>query len=310
MLDAFHLPPRYGNNHVSIFTAAETTSGFAIWRKPRGAANMSAIIIGAGGGGGGGHSAAAGNARGGGGGGGSGAIVRFHVPLFLLPDQLYVQVGIGGEGGAATVDGSAGSLSYICAVPNISSGNGNIVQKSGGNTAAQGGAKGTGGAGGAGGAGETPTSFTTILAPWLALLNGVSVGGQAGVAGGAQTGAVGTSVTFAAGGLPVTGGAGGGGTPAANTNYAGGDITKPSGALEWIPTVAGGAAAGGAGDCYQSWRPFVSTGGSGGGTNGASGTGGAGGCGGPGSGGGGGGGGVTGGAGGRGGDGLVIIWAW
>lgn len=125
----------------------------------------------------------------------------------------------------------------------------------------------------------------------------------------------------------ISGGAGGGGTPTANTNFTGGNITGAG----LIPTLSGGAAGGGAGQSGIFWGaaggivsadllmasaafsghgPFAMTGGSGGGTNGAAGTGGAGGDGAFGCGGAGGGGGVTGGAGGRGGSGLVLISAW
>ena len=284
-----------------VFAKGCTTGEFQMWHKPKYATLVDIIIIGAGAGGGGGKTGAAGTARGGGGGGGSGAMCRFIIPAKLLPDLLYVQPGIGGAGAAADGTGTSGGNSYVALAPNISTQN--LLQKSGG-TAAVGGSPGTAATGGAGGAGETTTNFT-FGAPWASLCNGIAVAGQTGGTGGAHTGAAGTAITWATGSLIISSGAGGGGTPTGNTDYAGGDIT--GGGLI-LPTVPGGLAAAGAGNPgVITWRPqFMSSGGSGGGTAGASGTAGRGGDGGPGSG-GGGGGGVTGGAGGRGGDGMVII---
>jgi hypothetical protein len=149
-----------------------------------------------------------------------------------------------------------------------------------------------------------------VLGQWTA------IAGQGGSAGGAHTGAVGATVTWAALPTVLSGGAGGGGTPIANTDFAGGPVTNIPvipGDGPTIYTLAGGTAAGGAGsDGLQYQRNFFPcfTGGSGGGTNGAAGVGGKGGNGAPGCGGGGGGGGVTGGAGGNGGSGFVIITGW
>ena len=129
--------------------------------------------------------------------------------------------------------------------------------------------------------------------------------GQGGGVGGAQTGAVGTSITFGGSGIPIMGGAGGGGTNTTDVDFAGGGVTGAG----QVPNIAGGLASAGAGShgLLMTTNPvWATTCGCGGGTAGAAGVGGAGGNGGFGSGGGGGGGGVTGGAGGAGGNGLVI----
>lgn len=254
---------------------------------------------GGGAGGGGGHTAAAGVARGGGGGGQGAAVNRVVYPTILLPKILYVQVGRGGPGGAATVDGTAGSNSFVSIIP--SSAAPQDLVWCGFSTAPVFGAKGTAATGGAAGTGGAGPSVSTAV-----LMNlGANISNQppAGGAGGAQTGAVGGSVNPLSSVITCSG-AGGAGTGTGNGNFAGGGIN----ALGQAPATAGGAAGGGAGENgYNSLRPWFSTGGTGGGSNGAAGVGGKGGDGGMCSGGGGGGGGVTGGAGGRGGDGFVLL---
>lgn len=296
-------PGVYPDGFLQVFAKGCTTGEFQIWYKPRGAKMVHFTLIGGGAGGGGGKTGAAGTARGGGGGGGSGGMNRFSIAADLLPDILYIQVGLGGPGAAADGTGTSGGISYVCFAPSISS-NSNILHKSC-NAASTGGSPGTAAAGGNGGAGGTSVNYG-FGAPWASLVQGTGVAGQTGANGGAHTGANGSNITWATAGLIITGGSGGGGTPTGNTDFSGGAING-SGLI--LPTLAGGASAAGRGnDGLFTRRPyFMSCGGSGGGTAGAAGTAGAGGDGGPGSGGGGGGGGVTGGAGGRGGDGLIII---
>lgn len=292
--------PSYVRGQQNIFQTGMGTNDWIPVAVPDWATNLFIFGTAGGGGGGGGHTAGAGvAARGGGGGGQGSAVVRVNYPAILLPRFVYVQVGRGGAGGAATADGSPGANSFVSIIPS-SSAIQDLVWCAFA-TAPAFGAKGTAATGGAAGTGGAASSVASAV-----LMNlGTNVGNQppAGGAGGAQSGAIGGSATPLSA-VVTSSGAGGGGTPAANTDFAGGAIV----AIGQSPGLAGGTAAGGAGqNGYFSMRPWFSTGGSGGGTNGASGVGGKGGDGGPGSGGGGGGGGVTGGAGGRGGDAFVLL---
>lgn len=318
--DASNLVPLPGCLDFKVFAGTGALDPQA-YRRPRNAKMLFIWCIGAGGGGGGGFTAAAGSARGGGGGGGSGAVSRLVIPAFFLPDVIWCHCGVGGAGSTGSgVAGSNGSRSYVTVAPGQTSGAAYLITLSGA-ADAQGGGAGTGAAAGALGAAGTITTATAAVFHGMGLWTAVA--GQAGVAGGAQTGAAGASVTWGAGGLAFSGGAGGGGVGTNNTDQTGGAITGAG----MIPTLAAGVAAAGAGNpgvLYGpmgqvitnalAWSgspwPFASLGGSGGGTAGASGTGGKGGAASYGSGGGGGGGGVTGGGGGRGGDGLIVIAAW
>jgi hypothetical protein len=271
------------------------------WNKPLGKNYAFMLCIGgAAGGGGGGTSHTTG-----GGGGGSGGIARLFVPLFLLPNTLYIQVGAGGAGGSAGNAGTGGAKSYICTIPTTPGGtplSANTLLVSG-HTAATTGGGGTASAGSAG-AGEV---IATVAADCqlAAIGSTLFVAGVAGIIGGSA--AAGGNITALAT-IPLTGGASGAGSAAA-----GGNVT---GAGEF-PTITGGTGgasptAGGSGYYLQGGATaFASVGGAGGGgTATAATTGGAGGNGGLGSGGGGGGGSAssTGGAGGKGGDGFIGIW--
>jgi hypothetical protein len=301
--------PADGIANWQVFPAVQdttTTRGWKAWNRPHGCSFIFVLSQAPGGGGGGGFTGAAGTARGGGGGGASGAMTTLLMPAFMVPDVLYLRPGNGGSGGGAGGSGIAGTVQYLARTPSTNNQDWFL-----GISGAGGGNPGTGAAGGT--AGTAAATTTTRALAGIAITS--VMGGQAGAAGGAQTGAAGGSITTPSTALsPCTGGAGGGGTPIANTNFAGGAIT---GLGPW-PTIPGGLAAGGAGNygfrhnvqliesAFRSF-PFLTSGGSGGGTNGAAGTGGRGGDGGWGSGGGGGGAGVTGGAGGKGGDGFFII---
>lgn len=296
--------PRGSPVSVQQFTAqsAAVTESWQSWIKPRNAQMVYFLCVGAGAGGGGGLTGAAGSARGGGSGGGAGAITRGLVPACLLPEQLYLFVPRGGNGGAVSGAGSVGLRTYISLLPNQTAA-AYLITISGAADAAAGVAgTATTNAGGAAGTIATAAgAYGHGLGTWTYV-----AGGSAGGNGGAGTGGAGSAVTWSSWN---SGGAGGGGTPTANTDNAGGAITGAG----LVPTINGGAAAAGPGIGGHQFfgRPlWASSGGSGGGTAGASGTAGAGGAGGFGSGGGGGGGGVTAGVGGRGGDGLVIIVAW
>lgn len=102
------------------------------WIKPRGAKLVNIICVGSGGGGGGGFQAATGS-RSGGGGGGTGATSRLTIDANLLPDILYVLVGVGGQGGlggSPPTSGSSGQNSFVCLIPDTSSVS-NVVLRSG-----------------------------------------------------------------------------------------------------------------------------------------------------------------------------------
>jgi hypothetical protein len=286
-----------GDSVREFFATGATT--FQVWQKPTGCTMVYMLAIGSGSGGAGGQTGGVGNGRTGGGGGGGGAQSRLLIPAFLLPDILFVQVGLGGDGGAANGNGGAGQRSLILRTNAAAAANHNVVLASG-NAAATGGA-----AIGTVGAGETVSAQAQSAYIGMGLFT--SVAGPSGSTGGAVGGAAGGNVTQFATSM-TCGGAGGGSTPVANTNNAGGAIS----ALGVYPVISGGIAGGGAGvDGYATFLPsFYTAGGSGGGSNGAAGVGGKGGNAGLCSGGGGGGGGVTGGDGGRGGDGYICIVSW
>src|SRR5882757_8730137 len=83
------------------------------WLKPRGCSMAYMFCMGGGGGGGGGFTGIATSARGGGGSGGAGGFTRVLMPLFMLPDVLYVQCGAGGIGvGSGGGTAGVGLLSY------------------------------------------------------------------------------------------------------------------------------------------------------------------------------------------------------
>ena len=140
MLDVFHLPTQYGNADVRMFNrpCTVTNTQWETWTKPRGKTMMNILCIGGGGGGGGGFTATAGSARGGGGGGGSSGVSRVTIPLWLVPDILFIQVGAGGRG-VGSGGGTAGSgvLSYVAIHPNTTASN--IIAVSGAAAAAGGG---------------------------------------------------------------------------------------------------------------------------------------------------------------------------
>lgn len=304
MLDLFHIPSTAASTQTFY---ANGTTGWQTWEKPRGAKMIQVFCLGSGGSGAIG-SAALNGGRTGGGGAGSGAITRALIPAFLLPDILYIQVGLGGaalnQTSATVVAGIAGAHSYISLAPSTAA---STVVIASSTVVAIGGL----GSIGANAAGATVFTPAVGVFATLSIFNTV-----AGVIGtglttvptpGPNQAALGSSI--------VTGGTAGGpaNTTAPGTGYDGGSITSASVIL--TSTIAGGtgistasiAAPAGA-NGYTIMNPFCSTGGAGGGGNGA-GLGGNGGDGGLGSGGGGGGGGALNGTrrSGKGGDGLVII---
>ena len=317
-IDLFHFPSNFKGD-VQIFHANNlSTINHQVWTKPRGTSMTYMLAIGGGGGGGGGHQKASGTNGGGGGGGACSGLARLVVPSFLLPDRLYVQVGVGGLGGAATVAGGAGTNSYIMFSPLVFTAANTLLSS---NTNAPGGG-GAGALAAVGAAGTVPTIATVSTEGNIGIF-AASVG-LVGSTGGAVAGGVGSNVAPNIwGAIPLSAGAGGAGCN--NTDSNGGNVSVLNatdfGFLNF-PTTTGAVAAGGTGGTTSAnnggagvslLTPFFQSGGAGGGSN-AAGTGGTaagnGGKGGIGCGGGGGGAGVIGGRGGDGGNGLVAIFSW
>lgn len=279
------------------------TSGiWQAWNKPIGTRNVYILCVGGGGGGQAGSGGTAGTTRAGGTGGASSGWSFGTFSANVLPDILYVNVGVGGSGGTggagAGGNGGAGSLSYVSVLPNTVTQN--TLMRSGAAAAVA-----TSGIITVPTAGTVWTFTSGYVLPFLGLVaydagfNGTPAG---------STGGAGTSVTVS--GL-TTGGAAGGGVQTSTPNV-GGDITG-SGTFQGYD---GGATGGGGGSGgFNVINPYnhrefnFFPGGAGGGAI-NSGTGGAGGNAAFGSGGGGGGAGTTGGRGGRGGDGLIVIMSW
>lgn len=304
------------NTYLFYANASSSISGsFQAWNVPEYASFIHFTVIGGGGGGGSGYFLGGinGNVYGGGG-GAPGGIVAVSIPALLLPKTLYLQVGLGGNGGAAVssagngINGTDGCISYVCLYPEINPGS-VLIQSS--NTAPGGGGAGTSPSGLAG---TAITIADTANLKWLGIVGNTVA--QTAASAGAISNTTATAVTYA--GL-LTGGGGGGGTRNTGLGGAGASIIMTSINNFVTTTIAGGAGntlttsdstAGSSG--YFSWKPFIATGGAGGGGQGGTnvayagkpGGDGAFGCGG-----GGGGGGryVSSGAGGKGGDGLIII---
>lgn len=308
MMDQFFLPDTYGDADIQSFTAPQTVTHtqWVTWRKPRGVSMCQIICIGGGGGGGGGFSTVSGSNRGGGAGGGSSSIATVVMPLYAVPDDMYVQVGAGGIGvGSGGGVAGSGLLSYVSVAPSTVVTPTNVLAVSG-TVEAAGGTTGTGGASGVGGAAGT---VATIALMPLAGRGQVSFfAGQQGAAGGNRSGGIGLPSALPTTGCPTMGGTGGAGTNSAD--FAGGIITPIAESLlsQWAAAGAPAGSFSGSGG-FLLPKPFFSYCGLGGGAAFA-GIGGNGGDGGPGSGGGGGGAGTTGGQGGDGGAGIVIIISW
>lgn len=306
MLDVGHLPKRR-NDWTSIFTRVGTVANFQwhTWIKPRGASMLYIMCVGGGGGGGGGFTAAAGSARGGGGSGGSAAATRVLIPMMFIPDALYIEVGMGGQGrlsGGGTAD--SGLLSRVTIAPDLTASNCLAVS---GTAVAGGGVTGTAGSGGAGGGAGSVAAIGAMPLAGMGFF--AFIGGVAGVAGGSQAGAVGAATAIPVTSALTQGGSGGAGTTSAD--FAGGLFTAIAGS--WLSQQRSGTPAAGTTGHGSGGRneisPFFSWGGGGGSSsNTAAGAGGGNGH--WGSGAGGGGGGTTGGRGGNGGGGVVILCAW
>jgi hypothetical protein len=310
-MDLFDLPNL--NVYNKLFYA--NANAWQVWNKPNNCKFVYIFAIGGGGGGGGGRTSAITNATGGGGGGGS-AITISLFPSSMLPDTIYIQVGLGGAGGTPSLSGNAGGISYVSNQPNTTALN---ILLQNGSAGANGGIAGGTSVAGTGGAGGTIWANSSFVFGNLGLLT--SDAGQTGANGGVQT-ADGGSLTPT---KICTGGAGGGGVNGSTlaNSHLGGDIIGSG----FLPTIDGGTndATNGTQNGSSGFKslndlfttpfqtPMFFTGGAGGGSaNTSARSGGAGGKGSFGSGGGGGGGSYngTGGAGGNGGDGLVLITCW
>jgi hypothetical protein len=289
MTDNFHLAQK---NFVQFIYNSSN------WQKPRGITMVHIIAIGAGGGGGGGHTAATGSAKSGGGGGASGGVSRLYIPANLCPENLKITIGNGGNGGAASSNGTVGGATIIEPFRTIGTSATYLLIANGGGAGGGGNAVARGIAG-TGGIIATTTSANYSNEGVLSLS-----AGQDGDIGGAAAGTVGVSQDLSTQTSPFSGGAGGGGAGTSNNN--GGNQTG----FADIVTVPGGTVTiPNGGDGFFRLNPFYSTGGAGGYGNNV-GSGGNGGNGALCCGGGGGGAGTTGGRGGNGGNGLVIITCW
>lgn len=301
MLDLFDIP---ATNTTSQIYYAKGGS-WQTWTKPRGCTFIQIFCIGGGGGGGGGSAVTSTGTRAGGGGGGSAGFCKGLYPAFLLPDTLYVLVGLGGAGGATGANGTAGTVSFVGLTPGTTPVQAGIIAS--GNTNG-------GGQGGLGGVSVSSAGAAGLVAtiPGNAIYGGIlglGIVANAGAIGRAGSVSDGTgSAAFTSNNIAQGGASGGGRNGTASTFGVGGTNTSASVLLQ--SNVTGGAEAAAGDSGYSFLEPLCSMGGAGGGgtLNGA--TGGRGGDGGYGSGGGGGGSATTtGGRGGKGGDGLVIITA-
>ena len=203
MLDFSHLPGQYGSADVQMIVGSAVASGnmYQTWQKPRGKSMCNIVLVGRGGNGGTGV-IGANSVSAGGGGGGSGAQTSITLPLWAIPDVLYLVL-------AGQSVGAAFSSSYISTQARLAAGTGTPVANDTLVVAGNGGNGGNGAAGTAGGGGSGGGIGTAAAMPlgW-AWLDAV-IAGQAGIAGGAAVTAA--TLTLPATGLWVTGGTGGGG---------------------------------------------------------------------------------------------------
>jgi hypothetical protein len=296
VLDFLNLP-RLQPGFVQYFAAGNlslggTGVGSYSWTKPRGCTLVFILGVGAAGGGAGGLSDVAGNSRSGGGGGGGGASLKSVWPAAMFPDNIFLDIGIGGAGGLSNSAGTDGGSTVIYAGPLRSA---MLTLAAGAGAAAPNSTVSTGGAGGA-----FPTLTSTLCAIG-------SITANSGVSGASGNTTIGSTFTLPFNQFSCGGGAGSGAVSADTTP------TKITGAYgNLVPDLSNGASGslmlpGGLFSETGSGLPLVVQPGAGGAGFNAS-AGGNGGDGGNGCGGGGGGAGTTGGAGGRGGDGFVLIF--
>jgi hypothetical protein len=281
-----------------VYTGNKNNTGFQTWTKPPGISFVHIIAIGAGGGGAGAYPYSAGTAARGGGGGGSGAINSTFLPAYLAPDRLYINVGLGGAGGASSTTvgtanaGSAGGATYVAFHPVQGSGYSFCLANAGGGGAAPT----SGGSGGIGGTAGALVNSTSFPYSQIGLRNylGGQVGGQ-----GQQNGEGSITAVY----RTTSGGGGSGNTSGGNVGLGGSILASGEYTLRSIAASPAGTDGSQLNDLIK----FIFGGGTGAassttisgsnGGNGGYGCGGGAGSVGPG----------LGGAGGKGGDGLVII---
>jgi hypothetical protein len=262
---------------------------------------VSIYAIGPGGGGGSGAHAQATNS--GGGGGGSGGISRLTIPIFMLPDSLYIQVSPGGSGGTPAVSsvGTAGNVAFTPVATKVSMAPSTTSQylylEANAGDGGGGGGNGVNGTAGAAAAIATVRPFALLGATFFIAGNAGAVGGSSITQGTASQ---------------IYGGAGGGADTGINGGVINALANTPFTAVRASSSSAGVTAANG-----FSWSTIfpgkIYGGAGGGGSTGSAAMGGGAGCAWGAGGGGGGGGGVSSpssGAGGDGGPGCVIITCW
>jgi hypothetical protein len=247
---------------VDKYLAGMPTTSWLTWTNPRNEYS-NAVILAAGGGAGG----KAGTVSTGSAGGGAGGFGHIYCPLSLLPDTLYIQVGVGGASGLS------GQSTYINLYPSTSTAN-NLITCNPGSSSSGGG---------------------VTINNTLGIAQGYTGGaGTAGVASGTATSSLPTT------GSPIYGGGGGGFSVAG----VGGGMTSVS---SLYTSVTGASGANNGSDGFVIQKPFTVFGGCGAASDGVNGFNGGNGFMGSGGGGGGGNATGTLGTGGKGGDGFVII---
>lgn len=282
-----------------VYTGNKNNTGFQTWLKPPGISFIHIITIGPGAGGSGTVAYQAGTAWRGGSGGGGGSMNSVFLPAYLVPDTIYINVGLGGTGGASSTTatpnaGTAGQdLTYVTFHPVKTVAYAFCIASPGGAGSLP--AGGTGAIGGNGGATAGSTFFPVSQ---IGLRN--YIGGQAGATGGQNGAANNITATYR-----ITGGGGGSGNTVGGVTGVGSSIAVVGGNTS-INTIAP-SPAGTDGSQFIDLINFIFGGGTGAssstaisGSNGGFGgygCGGGGGSVGPG----------LGGGGGKGGDGLVII---
>lgn len=295
MIGNFDLPD---TDQQRVWIYSNRTAPYIAWNKPAGINFVQIIAVGAGGGGGGGRANDDSALIYGGAGGSNGGFTICFYPASLLPDVLYINLGLGGAGGAGGGigvnggTGTAGGITYVTWYPSIVTTSYFILNANGGS---------------GGGGGTTTVGGAAAAAGGIASTTlGLSQIGNRSIVGG-QSGGDRSTLTDATINYRTSVGYSGGRWGTSTNTFAAQGIAYPAGNYALQPIPGGGNNTGGSGTNLSSFIDLIFTGGTGGSVN-RTGTAGPGGNGGPGCGGGGGAAGnVVGSNGGRGGDGLVII---
>jgi hypothetical protein len=277
MIEYNHLP---NSIDVQRYDATNGTD-WVSWNKPRNARFIRFFAVGGGGGGGGGSNSGSLGYGFGGGGGGGGAVTTVFVPAFLVPDTLYVQVGLGGAGGTSGASTGTGGA-WAGGTAGIAGGSTIIaITNTGGGTLVIGGGGAGGGAttvtnsynGGGGGAGVGSSFFGP-----LALVSYVT-GGASGTIPPNDITAASPNVNVTSFG--TTGGGAGGNmyVIAPKYNHDGASIVFPDLSYLAYTNIVGGLSTdtgnlnAANGILFSKQKPFISSGGAGGGANGSGGIG-------------------------------------